>query len=795
MKCVILPLSALCNQILEQLRLMPKLVGKETLVESLNEKTVQNIYGETIQNTEKEQEQNISGDEPECPIRCVIPSLSFLCKQILKYSQLVPSTVVIQNSIKDSHEESVQNIQEKLFQSADEEGVQNIAGYESEDPIQNPDEEVQNISQEALHITAEYEEQLHRTPEREFADFDSDDSVADPDYSGEHESDDEQNEVAEKKLTRKRKANRVNWKKHVTKKKRYSGLEYQTDSGSRVMNLKLLKEPCGDSCKISCKNRISEERRQIIHSNFWNPSKTVDVRRQYVASSVAQVPIKRRREITGQRQGKRNFSHCYSFETEGKKETVCKKFFLNTLSISQQTVDTAVRKKKEGGIVTPDKRGRHQPVNKISENVRRNIRNHISKFPTYESHYSRERTKKKYLGNHLNISRMYRLYLEECNESGFGPESIAKEWLYSDIFNYEYNYSFKSPDNDTCDLCDQLQLQIRESESLESRKSLQTRYDEHLADTNNRYKMKSEDKKKSRENLLEEKVIMIDLQKCLPTPDLHNSQSFYSLKLWTYNLTIQDATCEKSFCMMWDESVAGRGGNEVASCLMKWIEQHVSDEVKELTIWSDNCPSQNRNILMVMCYFFILRMKPNITAVNHKFLTRGHTHLEADAVHSTIERERKKIPQFQIVTPWDWQQMVRLCGTKKQFTVVNMEYSDFKEFKHLFEGSTTPYINKKKNSAGNDFLISLAVHLQVRRSNPGILYYKTDFSTDFLDVDFHRRNKPNDYTPLSIPPIREGPKPISAKKYSHLQKLLKWVPKTFHDYYKNLEYGKNEDDD
>lgn len=196
-----------------------------------------------------------------------------------------------------------------------------------------------------------------------------------------------------------------------------------------------------------------------------------------------------------------------------------------------------------------------------------------------------------------------------------------------------------------------------------------------------------------------------------------------------------------------------------------------------------------------MCYFFILRIKPNITAVNHKFLARGHTHLEADAVHSKIERERKKLPQFQIITPWDWQQMVRLCGTKKQFTVVNMEYYDFKEFKHLFQGSTAPYINKKKDSAGNDFLISLAVHLQVRRSNPGILYYKTDFSKGFSEVDFHRRNKPNDYTSLGIQPIREGPKRISPKKYSHLQKLLKWVPKRFHDYYKNLEYGKNEDDE
>lgn len=56
---------------------------------------------------------------------------------------------------------------------------------------------------------------------------------------------------------------------------------------------------------------------------------------------------------------------------------------------------------------------------------------------------------------------------------------------------------------------------------------------------------------------------------------------------------------------------------------------------------------------------------------------------------------------------------------------------DFKEFKRLFEGPTKPDINKnKKNSASNDLMIFLAVHLQVRRSNPGTIYYKTAFSTE-----------------------------------------------------------------
>lgn len=53
----------------------------------------------------------------------------------------------------------------------------------------------------------------------------------------------------------------------------------------------------------------------------------------------------------------------------------------------------------------------------------------------------------------------------------------------------------------------------------------------------------------------------------------------------------------------------------------------------------------------------------------------------------------------------------------------------------------------------------------------------------------------NDGIPLTIAAIRERPKPISAKKDSYLKKVLKWGSKRFHDYYRNLKYGKNEYDD
>lgn len=343
-------------------------------------------------------------------------------------------------------------------------------------------------------------------------------------------------------------------------------------------------------------------------------------------------------------------------------------------------------------------------------------------------------------------------------------------------------------------ICDNFELQLQES-LPETRPNIQTKYDEHLNDASNRYKLKSEDKKKSRDNI-NHKVVMIDLQKCLPTPDLQNSQSFYSLKLWTYNLTIYDATLQNPFCMMWDESISGRGGNEVASCILKWALENVGENITNLTLWSDNCPSQNRNMLVVMSYFWMMNLKPNLQIITHKFLARGHTHMEADTVHSVIERERKKIPQFQMMTPWDWQQLVRLCGSKKQLNVVSMEIEDFKDFGSRYEGPNAIYVSRKKSIEGTDFFISNAVHLEIRRQNPGMLFYKTNFNEEYFVVDLNRQRRRSLNMLNELPCLRNEPRPISAKKYQHLQKLLQWVPSRFHNYYNSLkqENGNSNDE-
>ncbi|KAJ8929753.1 hypothetical protein NQ314_017543 [Rhamnusium bicolor] len=319
-----------------------------------------------------------------------------------------------------------------------------------------------------------------------------------------------------------------------------------------------------------------------------------------------------------------------------------------------------------------------------------------------------------------------------------------------------------------------------ESISQEERHVLERDYEEHLLDADNRYELKRQDKEFGRTQD-STKIVMVDLQKCLPTPLLNNAQSFYTLKLWTLNYTVYDATEKSASCFMWDESIAGRGGNEKASCIFRYILS-LSDLVQHVIIWSDNCPSQNRNQQMIMCYLLILTLKPSIKCIEHKYLLRGHTHMEVDSIHSRIERTTRNFPAFSVATPWDWQQLVRLCGPK--INTIEMDTTDFKNF-NLHNNSKSFFQANKKTTNGQNFLISKVVHLKFLTEEPGNLYFKTNFGqTQFDQVDFSRPSRRTSLrgtegSLLTLIPICDTLKPISTKKYKDLQKLLLWVPKDF----------------
>lgn len=124
-----------------------------------------------------------------------------------------------------------------------------------------------------------------------------------------------------------------------------------------------------------------------------------------------------------------------------------------------------------------------------------------------------------------NISKMHQLYIEDCEAENIPPEKIGKFWLYQEIFNTEFNLSFKQPSNDTCDMCDSVAIKLKDIDNNGDKNTIQADYNRQLEEAKRRYDEKRKEKQEAKETL-NKKVVMIDLEECLATPLLKNAQSF-----------------------------------------------------------------------------------------------------------------------------------------------------------------------------------------------------------------------------------------------------------------------------
>jgi len=105
----------------------------------------------------------------------------------------------------------------------------------------------------------------------------------------------------------------------------------------------------------------------------------------------------------------KNFSRSFSFNTSKGVQIVCKELFLNILQVSQGRVERALSaQRSNGGVAQIDGRGMH--IKKAeAEDSRKFVVEHISQFPRYVSHYTRNhQVHRQYLAPNMSIAIMYR---------------------------------------------------------------------------------------------------------------------------------------------------------------------------------------------------------------------------------------------------------------------------------------------------------------------------------------------------------------------------------------------------
>lgn len=524
-------------------------------------------------------------------------------------------------------------------------------------------------------------------------------------------------EPKRERKARKRVKNQKNWQRNKMKKLKNSGKSY-TDWRGNDRPERKLKDPCRN-CRLKCVEKISEELRYSVFKAFWD-LEDINRQRDYIAKyvNVDKKARNRRRKIENLEQldenSKRTFTFTYYFPAETSKVQVCKIFFLNTLSISAQTVRTVFNKMSSVGTVSEDRRGKACKNSMLDESIKQTVRNHINLFETIDSHYCRQKTSRKYLPPTLNISKMFNLYEEYCVENHI--EKMATESMYRHIFTTEFNISFFLPKKDLCDTCHKYDNSNHEEKLL-----LDKDYKLHMKNKDLARELKTSAKDKAKENA-SFCAATFDLQQVLSAPKTEVGIAYYKLKMSVFNFTIFNLASKKAFCYMWHECIAKRGSSEIGSCLLIFIEQEIRHGVTQFSFFSDSCPGQNRNKYLFSLYNYLTQKYA--IQIQHTFLEKGHTQSEGDSVHSVIEKAARNIPVY---TPDQWYTLVRTSKRKNPYVVVEMSQENIFDLKKLQQLTS---INWEKNETNDKIYWNQLKIVQTNPQYPNIIFYKESYSEE-----------------------------------------------------------------
>ncbi|CAG2231291.1 unnamed protein product [Mytilus edulis] len=270
------------------------------------------------------------------------------------------------------------------------------------------------------------------------------------------------------------------------------------------------------------------------------------------------------------------------------------------------------------------------------------------------------------------------------------------------------------------------------------------------------------------------KVVTLDLQAVLLCPLLKASALYYKTKLGCHNFTVHEMDSTHVTCYFWTESEGELTANSFASCLSDFIDK--LEGVKELVIYSDGCTYQNRN-LTVSNTLLRQAFEKKITIIQ-KYLEKGHTQMECDSIHSTIERKLRNKP---IYCPQNYIDLIKDARPHQPYDVKYISHEFFGKYSELkYYSSIRP-----GNRVGDPVVTNIRV---LKYTEDGSLQYKLDFSDQYQDLA--RRSK------VGLPSVDDtierlylSQVPIKKAKYQHLQELKAVIPRDFHPFYDSLPHN------
>lgn len=450
------------------------------------------------------------------------------------------------------------------------------------------------------------------------------------------------------------------WERNKKKARRNEGLCYTSSSGKVVHSKKF--HPIDKCCSKQCYKTINVVEQENLFKSFWLVGDKEKQDNVIAGNLISTAPktvtvnaIYKTRPLS--------WKYQIQLQSSGVSIPVCQSFFIGILQISRKRVRVIQGKLSKGDMVIKDNRGKHtNRPNRIKQNVWDLAQKHLSSIPHAESHYCAKKTKKLYFTNPTwSVKKLF-----ECFQGYFRTETGMtlgmKYATYHKFFRTQANYSFRRPRTDVCDLCTEctVKLKLRPNDACRSLFNL------HKCRVKRYQSMKKEIVNQSKGDMTN-LVIEFDFAQNLALPKLNVTSQFYKRLIWMYVFNIHVHNNGTSTLYWYLESDGKKNANAVCSMLYHFLSSVITPNVKHVTMFSDSCGGQNKNLTMVQ--FCCWLSKVFNVEVHHIFPVRGHSYCQCDRNFSLYSSKVNKMETVE--TPAGYVSIFKTCRTNpKPFQVV-----------------------------------------------------------------------------------------------------------------------------